>query len=74
MGTGWTPPPATGHFGDVPITSPFAPWIEELAHRGITSGCRKNLPPQKPDFCPGDPVSRGSMAVFLVTTFELSLE
>ncbi len=65
-GEGYTPPPATGMFDDVPASDPFAPWIEELANRGITSGCSAD----PPLYCPGDPVTRGQMAVFLLTTEE----
>src|SRR5262249_20921863 len=38
-GAFFNPPPATGVFGDVPSTNPFAPWIEEIYHEGITGGC-----------------------------------
>jgi hypothetical protein len=47
-------------FNDVPASSPFCPFIEELSRRGITGGCAPGL------FCPGDPVTRQQMAVFLV--------
>ena len=30
---------ATPMFADVPASSPFCPWIEELARRGVVSGC-----------------------------------
>ena len=56
-------PPATGVFADVPISSPFAPWIERLAADEITGGCGGN------NYCPGNPVTRGQMAVFLSKTF-----
>ena len=65
-GTGYTPPPATGTvFNDVPVTHPFAAWIEQLFAEGVTSGCGGG------NYCPGSPVTRGQMAVFLVTTFDL---
>jgi hypothetical protein len=54
-------------FSDVPCTSPFAPWINDLASRGITAGCGGG------NFCPNSPNTRGQMAVFLVTTFSLRL-
>ena len=38
-GGSYLPPPASGVFDDVPAGDPFAPWIEELALRQITSGC-----------------------------------
>jgi hypothetical protein len=47
-------------FNDVPASSPFCAFIEELSRRGITGGCAPGL------FCPGDPVTRQQMAVFLV--------
>jgi hypothetical protein len=47
-------------FTDVPADSPFCPYIEELARRGITGGCGGGK------FCPFDPVLRQQMAVFLV--------
>jgi glucose/arabinose dehydrogenase len=60
-------PPActTPVFGDVPASSPFCRWVEELARRGITGGCGNG------NFCPGQPVTRAQMAIFLVTTFSL---
>lgn len=64
-GMGWTPPPATGLFEDVTTSSGFAPWIEELARRGITAGCGDGK------FCPDSAVTRGQMAVFLTTNFNL---
>jgi len=66
-GLGYTPPPCTAPpFADVPCSNGFAIWIQELVHRGITAGCGGG------DYCPGDPVTRGQMAVFLATTFALS--
>jgi streptogramin lyase len=69
FGSSHVPPPATGIFGDVPPSDPLAPWIEELYALGITAGC--SGPPLL--FCPNSPVTRGQMAVFLVTTFPLAL-
>jgi len=66
LGAGYTPPPATGsYFTDVPAGAFAAAWIEDLAARGITAGCGGGK------YCPDNPVSRGEMAVFLVTTFNL---
>jgi uncharacterized protein (DUF1800 family) len=62
-GTGYAPPAATGVFSDVPITSPFAPWVEELARLSVTAGCGGS------QFCPNNAVTRGQMAVFLAKTF-----
>jgi hypothetical protein len=67
-GASFTPPPCTiASFADVPCTSPFAPWVQELVARGITAGCGGGL------YCPTDPVTRGQMAVFLTKTFALTL-
>jgi hypothetical protein len=66
--SGTVPPPATGIFSDVPPTSGYAKWIEELYRRGITGGCATN--PLR--YCPADPVTRGAMAPFLVATFGLA--
>jgi S-layer homology domain len=52
--------PGQEMFNDVSASSPFCPFIEELARRGITGGCGGG------NFCPGDPVTRQQMAVFLV--------
>ena len=63
---GYTPPPCTTPtFNDVPCSSPFAAWIEDLVTRGITGGCGAG------SYCPANSVSRAQMAVFLVATFGL---
>jgi hypothetical protein len=65
-GSGYTPPPCVPGqemFNDVPASSPFCPWIEELARRGITGGCGGG------NYCPSASVDRAQMAVFLVRTF-----
>jgi hypothetical protein len=54
-------------FDDVPASSPFCRWIEELARRGVVAGCGGS------NYCPLDPVSRDQMAVFVAATFGLSL-
>ncbi len=59
----YAPPPAQGVFGDVPVSSPLAPWIEELARLAVTSGCGGT------SYCPGNAVTRGQMAVFMAKTF-----
>jgi len=65
-GNSYTPPPCvTPVFNDVPCSSGLAIWINELANRGITAGCGGG------NYCPGNPVTRGQMAVFLTTTFVL---
>jgi hypothetical protein len=61
-GAGYQPPDAIGMFTDVSRTAPAAPWIEQLAREGITSGCNAN----PPMYCPSAEVTRGQMAVFLL--------
>jgi subtilisin family serine protease len=64
---GYVPPACvTPAFGDVPCSSPFARWINELAARGITGGCGGG------NYCPASPNTRGQMAVFVVATFGLN--
>ena len=62
-------PPActTPMFSDVPPSSPFCRWVEELARRGVVSGCGGGL------YCPSSPVTREQMSVFLTVTFDLAL-
>ena len=66
---GDSPVPATGttRFADVDASEWWAPYVERLADLGITSGCR--LEPLR--YCPDVSVSRGHMASFLVSAFEL---
>ena len=56
----YTPPPCEGDFPDVACPSTFADWIEALADEGITGGCGGG------SYCPGNPVLRQQMAVFLL--------
>ena len=69
LGSAHVPPDCTGAvFADVPCSGDaFDPWIEDLAGRGITGGCGGA------NYCPGNPNTRGQMAVFLVKTFGLEL-
>jgi hypothetical protein len=64
-GLGYTPPACVGVFGDVPCSSNFAPWIEELAAENITGGCGGG------NYCPGLSANRGQMATFVTKTFHL---
>jgi CSLREA domain-containing protein len=64
-GSSYVPPMCTGVFLDVPCPSPFANWIEQLNTEGITGGCGGG------NYCPGNPNTRGQMAVFMVKTFNL---
>jgi hypothetical protein len=59
-GTSYSPPAASGLFLDVPTNHWAAAWIERLAAEGITSGCGGG------NYCPGQPVTRDQMAVFLL--------
>ncbi len=64
-GAAYSPPACTTQvFNDVPCTSGFAPWINELARRGVTTGCGGG------NYCPNDPVTRAQMSVFLLVTLE----
>lgn len=54
------PTPPTQRFGDVPTTSPFYAFIEQMALRQITLGCGGG------NYCPGDPVTREQMAAFII--------
>jgi hypothetical protein len=62
-------PPACGTplFNDVPASSPFCRWIEELFRRGVVTGCGGG------NYCPTDPVTREQMGVFISATFGLTL-
>ncbi len=61
LGAAEIPPPATGIvFADVPASNPFAAFIEQLAHFGITGGCGGG------NYCPNNPVTRAQMAAFLM--------
>ncbi len=64
-GSAYVPPGCAGVFTDVACPSPFANWIERLAAEGITGGCGGT------NYCPGNPNTRGQMAVFIVKTFSL---
>ncbi len=68
-GRNYQPPAATGTvFADVPANAFGAAWIEQLFSEGITGGCGNG------NYCPGDPVSRGQMAVFMTRTFSLPVQ
>ena len=61
----YVPPPCTVQvFPDVPCSSGFAPWINQLVAENITGGCGGGL------YCPANPVNRQQMAVFLLKTLE----
>ena len=64
-GSGYLPPDPAGVFADVPVSHPFARWIEQLAAEGITSGCGGS------NFCPSDLVTRAHLSAFLARAFDL---
>jgi CSLREA domain-containing protein len=64
-GSGYVPPMCAGTFADVACPSTFANWIEQLAAEAITGGCGGG------NYCPGNPNTRGQMAVFITKTFNL---
>ena len=67
-GTGYGPPACTTPmFADVPASSPFCRWIEELARRTVVTGCGGG------NYCPSSPVSREQMAVFALRTLDPAL-
>ena len=51
-------------FADVPASSTYCPWIEELARRGVVAGCGGG------NYCPQGSVTREAMAVYLLVTRE----
>ena len=46
-------------FADITCSTGFDPWIEQFGADGITAGCGGG------DYCPGAPVTRDQMAVFI---------
>ena len=61
-------PPSAGNgvnFEDVPTNSWSTNWINQLMVEGITAGCENG------NYCPGMPVTRDQMAIFLTRTFNL---
>lgn len=49
-------------FVDVPASSPFCPWVEELARREVTAGCGADR------YCPEESVTRAQVTVLLLKT------
>lgn len=64
-GQDYTPPAATGLFSDVPVSSPFSPWVEQLYREGITSGCVAS----PLSFCQDDPISVKELSTLLERAF-----
>ncbi|HTO75204.1 MAG TPA: right-handed parallel beta-helix repeat-containing protein [Thermoanaerobaculia bacterium] len=70
-GASFNPSAATGAvFCDVTAGTFLAKWMEELKAEGITAGCGAGAC-GKPNYCPGNTVTRGEMAAFIVKTFGL---
>jgi hypothetical protein len=62
-GSAYVPPAcSTDPFPDVPCSSPFAVWIQQLVAEGITAGCGGG------NYCPTASVTRQQMAAFLLKT------
>ncbi|MCG6962472.1 MAG: S-layer homology domain-containing protein, partial [Acidobacteria bacterium] len=60
-GRDYQPPACSGIFDDVACPGGSAVnWIEELYNEGITAGCGGG------NYCPGKPINRDQMAVFLL--------
>jgi len=53
--------PSTPYFTDVPVSNPFFPFVQKMAQQGITAGCTPTT------FCPDVSLTRGQMAVFIIT-------
>ena len=67
-GAGYAPPACTTPvFADVPASSPFCRYIEEMFRRGTVGGCGGG------NYCPTAGVTRDQMGVFLTVTFSLLL-
>ena len=68
-GAGYTPPACTTPiFQDVPCSSPYAVWVQELYRRGVTSGCATN--PLR--YCPSNNINNSEMAVFVIAMLGIS--
>ena len=65
-GASFLPPACTQVFTDVPCSSPFAPWIKQLAAESVTGGCGDGS-----TYCPLNNATRAQMAAFIVKTFSL---
>jgi RHS repeat-associated protein len=64
-GAGYAPPACTTPiFADLPCSSPYAPWVQEMYRRGITGGCGTN----PLTYCPDNSITNAQMAVFVLGT------
>ena len=67
-GAGYQPPACTTPvFNDVPASSGFCRFIEELFRRGVVNGCGGG------NYCPAQAVTRDTMAVFVLRTLDPTL-
>jgi hypothetical protein len=55
---------------DVPPGVPYFELAHVMLEKGITTGCAAGSPP----YCPGDPVTRGQMAAFIVRSIYAALK
>ena len=60
-----SPAPGAATFLDVPTNSGQFQFVEALVAAGITAGCGGG------NYCPGNPVTRGQMAVFIAKALGL---
>jgi hypothetical protein len=69
-GAGCVPPACTTPvFADVPASSPFCRYVEEMYRRGIVTGCASS--PLR--YCPTETTTREQMAVFLLRALDPAL-
>ncbi len=63
-GAGYTPPPASHYFADMPVAGKewMEAWVDEFYREGLTSGC--GAAPLI--YCPENHVTRAEMAVFIL--------
>ncbi len=55
-------------FLDVPASSPYCRWVEQIARDGVINGCGGGR------YCPGQPVTREQLAVFLTRAMRGTLD
>jgi hypothetical protein len=66
-GAGYRPPDCgTPIFNDVPASSGFCRYVEELVRRGVVNGCGNG------NYCPSNPVTREQLCVFVLRTLDPS--
>jgi hypothetical protein len=60
--------PSAPIFNDVPSSDPYFDYVSLMSNFGITVGCQAS----PPLYCPGSPVTRAEMAVFIVRGLNLA--